>query len=96
MVFVCLLHTMHALTNMLTPLHPPHTPHTGTAELKAHLQARRSAPYWQRIADFHLLLYLARQPNWELGEIGALVEAVAGKQPVPEGFQIIIDSMAGL
>ena len=42
----------------------------GTAELKSHLAARRSKPYWARLADFHLLLYLARQPNFEEAEVG--------------------------
>ncbi|KAL4446805.1 hypothetical protein ABPG77_008049 [Micractinium sp. CCAP 211/92] len=68
----------------------------GIAELKQHLQARRAAPYWARLADFHLLLFLARQPNFEITEIGVLVDAARDKLPVPEGFQIIIDSMAGL
>lgn len=43
-------------------------PLTGIAELKQHLQARRAAPYWARLSDFHLLLFLARQPNFELTE----------------------------
>ncbi|KAL4856070.1 NPL4-like protein 1 [Chlorella vulgaris] len=68
----------------------------GLAELKSHLQARRSAPYWARIADFHLLLFLARQPNLSEAEIGLLTDAARDKAAVPEGFQIIIDSMAGL
>jgi nuclear protein localization family protein 4 len=68
----------------------------GPAELKAHLQARRAAPYWARIADFHLLLFLARQPNLEPGEVGALVDAARDHAAVPEGFQLIVDSMAGL
>lgn len=29
-------------------------------------------------------------------QVGLLVDAVRDKAPVPEGFQIIIDSMAGL
>jgi hypothetical protein len=37
----------------------------GKAELKAHLQARSSLPYSKRLADFHVLLYLAKQPNFE-------------------------------
>ncbi|PSC72970.1 NPL4 1 [Micractinium conductrix] len=68
----------------------------GTAELKSHLAARRSKPYWARLADFHLLLYLARQPNFEEAEVGVLVDAVREQATVPEGFQLIIDSMAGL
>ena len=83
-------------TTCPTPAPPP-TPHrTGVAELKAHLQARRAAPFVARISDFHLLLWLARQPNLDLAEVGVLGDAVAAKRAVPEGFQLIIDSMAGL
>ncbi len=147
--------------------HPLPPAPAGSAELKAHLQQRRAAPYWARLADFHLLLYLARQPNFDEPEVrtggavrmcvrnerclyahgfrshlllcvvqpaklalalqdrtarklrrplparvtlvrcaagapcpctqvSVLVDAVHTKQAVPEGFQIIIDSMAGL
>ena len=79
------------------PTPNPHPPSpAGVAELKAHLQARRAAPFVARISDFHLLLWLARQPNLDLAEVGVLGDAVAAKRAVPEGFQLIIDSMAGL
>ena len=78
------------------PPPPPCPPPAGTAELKAHLGSRRAAPFWARIADFHLLLYLARQPNLDLPEVGLLADAVRGKGEVPEGFQLIVQSMAGL
>lgn len=38
---------------------------TGKAELRTHLQARSGKPFVERIADFHLLLYLARQPSFD-------------------------------
>ena len=81
-----------------SPLPPPCPPATlaGTSELNAHLGSRRAAPFWARIADFHLLLYLARQPNLDLPEVGLLADAVRGKGEVPEGFQLIVQSMAGL
>ena len=79
------------------PIPPPaHPPIAGTAELKAHLGSRRAAPFWARISDFHLLLYLARQPNLDLPEVGLLADAVRSKGEVPEGFQLIVQSMAGL
>jgi hypothetical protein len=37
----------------------------GKSELRAHLQRHSSLPYSRKLADFHLLLYLARQPNFE-------------------------------
>lgn len=76
------------------PLYSP--PSAGTAELKAHLSSRRAAPFWARLSDFHLLLYLARQPNLDLSEVGLLADAVRGKGEVPEGFQLIVQGMAGL
>ena len=51
-----------------TPFPPPRA---GKPELKAHLQKLAAKPYSERLADFHLLLYLARQPNFDLsGECG--------------------------
>ena len=41
-------------------------PATGKPELKQHLQKFSARPYSERLADFHLLLYLARQPNFDL------------------------------
>lgn len=37
----------------------------GKAELRTHLQARSGKPFVERIADFHLLLYLAQQPSFD-------------------------------
>jgi nuclear protein localization family protein 4 len=68
----------------------------GPAELKAHLQRASAAPYAGRLADFHLLLYLARQPNFERADLEAIAGAVADKAPLPEGYKLIIDSLAGL
>jgi nuclear protein localization family protein 4 len=70
----------------------------GAAELRAALQRGGGGgqPYARRLADFHLLLYLARQPNFEAGDVAAIVGAVASGEPLPEGYTIIIDSLAGL
>ncbi len=45
----------------LTPRLP-----AGKPELKQHLQRYSAKPYTERLADFHLLLFLARQPNFDL------------------------------
>ena len=78
------------------------TPHswrlaTGKAELRQHLQRAASKPYAARLADFHLLLYLAQQPGLEAAsDLAGLVGAVHAGGAVPEGFQLIIDSLAEL
>lgn len=68
----------------------------GAAELKSHLQGTSARPYAERLSDFHLLLYVAKQPGLEVEDVAALVAAVANKEPVPEGYKIIIDSIAGI
>ncbi len=68
----------------------------GTAELKSHLQRNSARPYAERLSDFHLLLYIAKQPGLEVEDVAALVAAVANKEPVPEGYKIIIESIAGI
>ena len=45
----------------------------GKAELKAHLQARSPLPYSKRLADFHLLLFLAKQPNFDPAGINGII-----------------------
>ena len=69
----------------------------GAAELRAHLQryAGKSS-YVEKLCDFHLLLYLSKQPGLGAEDVGVLVGAVAERRPVPEGYKIIIDSIAGL
>ena len=67
----------------------------GPAELKQHMAQHSKLPYHQRLADFHLLLYLSKQPNFDLGEdILTIVEAVKHKANIPEGYSLIIDSLA--
>jgi nuclear protein localization protein 4 homolog len=69
----------------------------GTAELKAHLRKFANKPFVEAMADFHLLLYLAKQPNLDLTtDIAVLAEAVKEKSPVPEGYKLIIDSIASI
>ena len=68
----------------------------GKPELKAHLQRYSGKSFSEGLCDFHLLLYLAKQPGFEAGDVAALAGAVARKHPVGEGYKIIIDSLAGL
>ena len=69
----------------------------GKAELKTHLQKQAKRPYYERLADFHLLLWLSKQPGLDLtDDIAVLLECIKHKAKVPEGYTLIIDSLAGL
>eukprot|EP00884_Botryococcus_braunii_P003696 jgi/Botrbrau1/13327/Bobra.0334s0005.1 len=71
----------------------------GKAELKQHLQKAKGGgkPLQEALADFHVLLYLSKQANFDLGsDMAILCDAVANKYAIPEGYAIIIDSLAGL
>jgi hypothetical protein len=65
-------------------------------DLRKLLQSNSSKPYSSRIADPHLLLWLASQHNMDQPDLLAVVEAVKNKSELMEGFKLIIDSIAGL
>ncbi|MBA0562011.1 hypothetical protein Goshw_006706 [Gossypium schwendimanii] len=61
--------------------------------LKSHLDRTKSLPFVKRISDFHLLLFLAKSQG--LGsDVPALTECVNTQTAVPEGYQLLIESMA--
>lgn len=64
--------------------------------MRQYLQSNTSKPYTQRLSDFHLLLYLAKQPNLDLSDMSAIIEHVKSKEPIPEGYTLIIDTIAEL
>jgi len=68
------------------------SPVTLTA-LKNHLDRTKHLSFVKRISDFHLLLLLEKylDINEDVPQLAAHVQARA---PVPEGYQIIIDSLA--
>lgn len=67
----------------------------GSAEFKQHMRQHASKPYWERLADFHFLLFLAKQPGLDLvNDISVLLECVKHNAQVPEGYTLIIDSLA--
>lgn len=69
----------------------------GQQQLKEYMSKTQSKPYWQRLADFHLLLYLSKQAGLDLrNDIAILLECIKHKAQVPDGYPLIIDSMAGL
>jgi len=61
--------------------------------LKNHLDKTKNLSFVKRISDFHLLLLLAKylDINEDVPQLAAHVQAQAS---VPEGYQIIIDSLA--
>lgn len=61
--------------------------------LKTHLERHRNKPYVKRIADFHLLLLLSNFLDINT-DVPQLTEAIRTEGPVPEGYQLIIESMA--
>jgi nuclear protein localization family protein 4 len=67
----------------------------GPAELREFLAAAKRRPAEVRYADFHLLLWLAKQPNLDpVSDVGALADAVANGRPVGEGYELILESLA--
>ncbi|XP_040967001.1 NPL4-like protein 1 isoform X6 [Gossypium hirsutum] len=61
--------------------------------LKNHLDKTKSLPFVKRIADFHLLLFLAMFHG--LGsDVLTLAACVSTETTVPEGYQLLIESMA--
>ncbi|KAL3153175.1 hypothetical protein ABBQ38_011927 [Trebouxia sp. C0009 RCD-2024] len=67
----------------------------GPSEFKQYMRQNSSKAYWQRLADFHLLMYLGKQPGLDLvNDIAVLLECINHKATVPEGYTLIIDSLA--
>ncbi|KAJ4458828.1 putative Nuclear protein localization protein 4 [Paratrimastix pyriformis] len=65
--------------------------------LKDHLLQQTGTPFIETLSDFHLLLFLSKQPQLDMLVIAQLCEAV--KQHSVEGFEgneILITSLAGL
>ncbi|KAI4349591.1 hypothetical protein L6164_010158 [Bauhinia variegata] len=61
--------------------------------LKNHLDRTKNVPFVKRISDFHLLLVLARVLD-PAADIPALAECVQTQTTVPEGYQLLIESLA--
>eukprot|EP00898_Chlorokybus_atmophyticus_P002488 jgi/Chlat1/323/Chrsp1S03191 len=62
--------------------------------LKDHLTKNRNKPYSERISDLHLLLFLSTL--LDRTDMALLVDSVRSKSAVPEGYRLIIDSLAGV
>lgn len=75
-----------AVENRLTP--------QGPAQLAAFLADSKSGPRETRYADFHLLLWLAKQPQLGPDDVSAIARTVAAGEPVGEGYDLILESLA--
>eukprot|EP00955_Chlamydomonas_euryale_P099944 365252-Chlamydomonas_euryale.AAC.31 len=82
------LHNVYPVENRLLP--------QGKAELREHMKKMGSASYVERISDFHLLLWLSKQPNLDSNDMILLCDAVKEQKHVMEGYRVIIDSIAGV
>ncbi|RZR96286.1 hypothetical protein BHM03_00025280 [Ensete ventricosum] len=61
--------------------------------LKNHLDRTKHLPFVRRISDFHLLLLLARFLDVN-ADVPTLAECVQKQSSVPEGYQLLIESLA--
>ena len=52
-----------------------------------------NAPYWKRIADFHLLLYLTGTFGIDT-DMPSIVAAILAKEEIEEGYKLMIQTMA--
>ncbi|CAL9075677.1 NPL4 family [Musa troglodytarum] len=61
--------------------------------LKNHLDRTKHLPFVRRISDFHLLLLLAKFLDVN-SDVPTLAECVQKQSSVPEGYQLLIESLA--
>jgi nuclear protein localization family protein 4 len=61
--------------------------------LKTHLDRAKSLPLVKKMSDFHLLLFVAQFLDVS-SDVPALAECVRLQSPVPEGYALLIESMA--
>jgi len=55
----------------------------------------RSGPWrWERLADFHLLLFLSK--HLDLADMSLIVTTVRERGAIADGYRLIIDSIAGI
>ncbi|KAK4766025.1 hypothetical protein SAY87_007667 [Trapa incisa] len=74
------------------PIENRNVPVTSKA-LKNHLDRMKNLPFVKRISDFHLLLLLARFLDIN-ADVPALAECVSRQAPVPDGYKLLIESVA--
>ena len=70
-------------------LHPIQT----AEDLRDALRAS-GKPYAERLRDFHLLLFLSK--HLDANDMAVVAVSVAERGEIPEGYQLIINSLAGV
>jgi hypothetical protein len=67
----------------------------GSDDLKHHLQKYDAKPWWERLSDFHLLLYVSRRARLTRdNEIARLLAAIRNERDIPGEFIHVIDGLA--
>ncbi|XP_062198975.1 NPL4-like protein [Phragmites australis] len=66
----------------------------GMSALRSHLDRVKHLPFVKRISDFHLLLQVAIFLDVK-ADVPALAACVKTQSRVPEGYQLLIESLAG-
>lgn len=84
--------TMQGPLSSTFPIENRNVPVT-TRALKNHLDRTKSLPFVKRISDFHLLLLLARFLDIS-ADVPALAECVSKQGTVPDGYKLLIESVA--
>lgn len=65
-------------------------------DLKDHLMRQNKKPYTERLADFHLLLWLSTHGFDLQTDMTLLIDAIKQGQPIREGYRLLIENMAGM
>lgn len=65
-------------------------------DLKNMLQRHADKRYSERLADFHLLLFLSKLGSFDANDLSLLASAVVSGGSVQDGHQMLIDGIAGL
>jgi nuclear protein localization family protein 4 len=63
-------------------------------KLRAHLDRAKHLPFVKRISDFHLLLQATAMLDVK-ADVPALAACVRLQAEVPEGYQLLIEYLAG-
>jgi nuclear protein localization protein 4 homolog len=65
-------------------------------DLKEHLRKHSQKSWPQKLADFHLLLWLASCSGLSIDtDLVSIAESVRTDTPVMEGYTMLVDSLAG-
>jgi len=69
---------------------------TTLQDLKAYLLEMTGTPFVEVLSDFHLLFFLSKLPGMDPDTMAAICEGVRRRQLEGEGFEVLINGLAGL